>query len=97
MTDIDLKALRALIDAIGRWKYQSAADNRNLNEQLDKLITRKTVFELLDRLEEVETAIDCACNALTDSICASGNDPATNLHWVRKLRASLKRGEHEPG
>mgnify|MGYP003434964911 CR=1 FL=1 len=30
--------------------------------------------------------IDCACNALTDSICASGNDAATNLHFVGKLR-----------
>lgn len=30
--------------------------------------------------------IDCACNALTDSIKCSGNDPKTNLHFVRKLR-----------
>ena len=34
----------------------------------------------------LQSLIDCACNALTDSICASGNDAATNLHIVGKLR-----------
>ena len=32
------------------------------------------------------SVIDCACNALTDSIAVSGNDPDTNLAFVRKLR-----------
>lgn len=31
-------------------------------------------------------SIDRACNALTDSICVSGNDYATNMHWVKKLK-----------
>jgi hypothetical protein len=39
--------------------------------------------------------IDCACNALTDSICASGNDARTNLHWVKKLRAELAKARGE--
>lgn len=33
--------------------------------------------------------VDCAVNALTDSICVSGNDAETNLHWVRKLKRAL--------
>jgi len=33
--------------------------------------------------------IACAVNALTDSMLCSGNDAATNLHFVRKLKALL--------
>jgi hypothetical protein len=42
------------------------------------------------RVRDLEGAIDCACNALTDSIMASGNDARTNLHWVNKLRGYLR-------
>lgn len=51
----------------------------------------RRVEVLVGRLRFLEQQIDCACNALTDSICASGNDAATNLHWVKKLRRSLGR------
>jgi len=37
----------------------------------------------------LRNGIDCAANALTDSILCSGNDAKTNLHFVRKLRALL--------
>lgn len=33
--------------------------------------------------------VACATNALTDSIQCSGNDAATNIHFVRKLKALL--------
>lgn len=36
--------------------------------------------------------IACAVNALTDSVLCSGNDPETNLHWVRKLKKTLEHG-----
>lgn len=35
-------------------------------------------------------ALDWGCNALTDSIVASGNDARTNLQWVNKMRAALR-------
>lgn len=38
-------------------------------------------------LTALRETVDCACNALTDSITCSGNDAATNLRWVKKLRA----------
>ncbi len=38
--------------------------------------------------------IDCACNALTDSILCSGNDASTNLHFVRKLRKTVESYSH---
>lgn len=37
--------------------------------------------------EQLKNEILCACNAITDSVLCSGNDPATTLHFVRKLRA----------
>jgi hypothetical protein len=40
-------------------------------------------------VERLRTEIDRACNALTDSICVSGNDARTNVAWVNKLRATL--------
>ena len=48
---------------------------------------------LLQEVETLRGAIDCACNALTDSICVSGNDAETNLRWVKKLRALQHTGE----
>lgn len=41
------------------------------------------------RVEELENTIDCGCNALTDSICCSGNDADTNLGFVRKMKRVL--------
>lgn len=38
-------------------------------------------------VERLKNEILCACNAITDSVLCSGNDPATTLHFVRKLRA----------
>jgi hypothetical protein len=46
---------------------------------------RNTKKELLAEIKRLEGEIDCACNALRDSICASGNRFETNMHWVRKL------------
>ncbi len=37
----------------------------------------------------IREGIACAANALTDSILCSGNDAATNMHFVRKLKALL--------
>ena len=44
---------------------------------------------LAKRVADLEDTIDCGCNALTDSIMASGNHPRTNLHWVAKMRRAL--------
>lgn len=46
--------------------------------------------ELKVRVDELENTIDCASNALTDSICCSGNDADTNLGFVRKLKNVLR-------
>ena len=50
---------------------------------------------LAKRVADLEDTIDCGCNALTDSIMASGNHPRTNLHWVAKIRRALagRKGE----
>jgi hypothetical protein len=53
-------------------------------ERMDELESKLAAAEAeRDRLRDV---IDCACNALTDSINASGNDANTNRHWVSRLR-----------
>lgn len=48
------------------------------------------------RLEALTDAVDRACNALTDSINVSGNDAATNMQWVRKLRAAAQSNAGTP-
>lgn len=48
------------------------------------------IRETLSEIERLRTGIDCAANALTDSILCSGNDSETNMHFVRKLRALIK-------
>jgi septal ring factor EnvC (AmiA/AmiB activator) len=42
-------------------------------------------------LEEALNIIDRGCNALQDSICASGNDPQTNLAWIKRMRKEARR------
>ncbi len=51
---------------------------------------RNAMDDAVKRIEFLENQISCACNALRDSICSSGNDSSTNMHWVRKLERSLK-------
>jgi hypothetical protein len=50
---------------------------------------REAVKEARDEIERLRAEIDRACNALTDSICVSGNDARSNMAWVNKLRATL--------
>ena len=54
-------------------------------------------YELLNKYHNLLVAhatlqgqVDCAINALTDSIGCCGNDEATNMHWVLKLKQMLK-------
>ena len=56
--------------------------HREAVEKLDELETE--VEELLD-------AVDSACKALTRSIEVSGNIPADNLAWTRRLRDAWRR------
>lgn len=49
-----------------------------------------------DEIQRLREGIDCATNALTDSILCSGNDAATNMHFVRELKALLS-GPNAPG
>lgn len=62
-------------------------------ENADLRSFNKTGAERLAHLKvenaKLRDGIDCATNALTDSINCSGNDAATNLHFVRKLRALI--------
>ncbi len=43
--------------------------------------------EAIAEIKRLHSGIDCAANALTDSILCSGNDAPTNMHFVRKLRS----------
>lgn len=47
------------------------------------------------RVKTLENEIECACNAITDSVLCSGNDPATTLHFVRKLSRTARRSNDE--
>jgi len=51
---------------------------------------RDAMDDAVKRIEFLENQISCACNALTDSVCVSGNDPKTNLVWIKKLERCLK-------
>lgn len=44
--------------------------------------------EAINEIQRLRHGIECASNALTDSISVSGNDAETNLHFVRKLKGS---------
>jgi hypothetical protein len=45
---------------------------------------------LAKEVARLRDAIDCACNALTDSIQVSGNDRKTNMKWVRMLLTYIR-------
>lgn len=47
---------------------------------------------LTAEINRLRDLIDCGCNALTDSICVSGNDHKTNMTWVRRLQAEAEKG-----
>lgn len=51
--------------------------------------TPLSVADTWEEIQRLRSGIDCAANALTDSILCSGNDAATNMHFVRKLKALL--------
>ena len=68
--------LRASSESVGGWPIMEEAAR-----------ALESLTALQEEVETLRNAIDCACNALTDSICASGNDAETNLRWVKKLRA----------
>lgn len=58
----------------------------------------RTLAALRAENERLRGLIDEACNALTDSIKVSGNNPDTNMHFVRKLRkaaAIRERTRHD--
>jgi hypothetical protein len=66
-----------------------------LHEKYELALSERDSFErqfkaLADELDRLKDAIDCACNALTDSISVGGNDRETNWHWVKKLRGYIK-------
>ena len=42
------------------------------------------------RIKYLENEIECACNAIKDSVLCSGNDPATTLHFVNKLKRAAR-------
>jgi hypothetical protein len=85
-------------------RYSVALGHMNSNEMLghqrvvlasdhDALLAERDSLRADNaRLRDI---IDRACNALTDSINVSGNDPDTNLYWVNRLRAALALGERQ--
>lgn len=93
-------------DAKSKRMWELGHECERLQQEVETLraelgkFSERNVYALRQQLaharQEVETlrgAIDCACNALTDSICVSGNDAETNLRWVKKLRAQQHTGE----
>ena len=58
-------------------------------ELMEHARVRDMVMLCRDEITRLRSGIDCAVNALTDSILSSGNDGATNIHFVRKLKALL--------
>ncbi len=64
---------------------------RDLHEQATNershFYAGSVIREAIAEIVRLNTGIDAAANALTDSILVSGNDTKTNLHFVQKLRA----------
>ncbi len=46
---------------------------------------KRAIAEIL----RLRGGIECASNALTDSVLCSGNDIETNMHFIRKMRSLL--------
>lgn len=87
----DLKAIRTVAiaerDAAQKTVIEMTEANAIANGNwLDEKQTRQSAEA---QLAALRSAVDCACNALTDSILVSGNDARTNMHWVRKLAAAI--------
>lgn len=74
---------------------ENLADAIDLAEDNEKL--RQQLATAQNDAKALREDVDKACNALTDSICVSGNDAETNLYWVRKLRAALKKTPNPTG
>jgi len=74
------------------WAYHSTCTLRRIaKDQADQIASLLCEIEGLKaahaaQLGALRDIVDCACNALTDSIRASGNDARTNMHWVDMLR-----------
>jgi len=66
----------------------------DLEGVLFELVGERDVLALEN--ERLREGVACATNALTDSICCSGNDYATNMHFVRKLNAILPNDKQQP-
>lgn len=74
-------------DAAQRTVAEFAETNVEVNNKWLEEYQRRQSAE--SQLAALRSIVDCACNALTDSILVSGNDARTNMHWVRKLAAAL--------
>jgi len=88
----------ALCAEADRWPYRHprpAGETALLLENMALMLRADaaTLAALRQENETLRGAIDCACNALTDSIRVSGNDARTNMHWVEKLRSYLPKKE----
>lgn len=55
----------------------------------EKVFDHDVEYVRNDEMKRLRECVDCAVNALTDSIQCSGNDAETNLHFVRKLRSLI--------
>lgn len=75
-------------------EFVDVEDYDTLSTQNEEL--RKQLATAQQERDALIDAIDCACNALTDSINASGNDADTNMHWVRKLRTFITNDTVKP-
>ena len=75
------------------WKQGEERGNQNEcppseSPRTDKQETTGAVLE--HRIKYLENEIECACNAIKDSVLCSGNDPATTLHFVNKLKRAAR-------
>jgi hypothetical protein len=76
----------------------AALDFVESGESTGGITTHSALRTLSEEIKRLRDGIACAANALTDSIQCSGNDAATNMHFVRKLKALLDSPNigHEP-
>lgn len=77
------------LSVVIEYPHESDAPALGRQECLGGTIVALQFSDALSEIETLRDGIDCAVNALTDSVLCSGNDAATNMHFVRKLKALL--------
>lgn len=83
LTDNDKALLREAANALSVYEEYPLVDGLTALAEREEASCVAAGAEDSKRLLDI---LDCGTNALFDSVLASGNDSATNLHWIRKMR-----------